>query len=321
MNTTFKLLATSCIAGLMALGGVSSHAQTFPSKPLKFVVPFPAGSATDTVGRVVAQAMSDALGQPIAVENKAGANGIPGADSVKTAVGDPYTLLVTTSTTQAANVSLYKKLPYDPVKDFTPIGMIGSTGFILMVKPEFPAKDMKEFVAHAKANKLAYGHGSSGSLVSGALVAQLGGFEALGVPYKGIPPALVDLMGGQLQFAFADVGNAMTQINGGKLKGLGVTTAKRAGKAPNIAPIGDTVKGYEVSAWFALMAPANIPAADAKKLGETLRAVLAKPEVKEKLANAGIDLDVQDSVALARTIDAEIKKWSGWVKLAGITPE
>jgi tripartite-type tricarboxylate transporter receptor subunit TctC len=229
--------------------------------------------------------------------------------------------LVTTSTTQAANVSLYKKLPYDPVKDFTPIGMIGNTGFVLMVKPEFPAKDMKEFVAYAKANKLAYGHGSSGSLVSGALVAQLGGFEALGVPYKGIPPALTDLMGGQLQFAFADVGNAMTQINGGRLRGLGVTTAVRAGKAPNIPPIGDTVKGYEVSAWFALMAPANIPAADAKKLGDTLRAVLAKPEVKEKLANAGIDLDVQDSTALARTIDAEIKKWSGWVKLAGIAPE
>jgi tripartite-type tricarboxylate transporter receptor subunit TctC len=321
MKKTFKLVAQSCIFGLLALSGISVLAQTFPSKPLKFVVPFPAGSATDTVGRVVAQAMSDALGQPIAVENKAGANGIPGADSVKTAVGDPYTLLVTTSTTQAANVSLYKKLPYDPVKDFTPIGMIGNTGFILMVKPEFPAKDMKEFVAHAKANKLAYGHGSSGSLVSGALTAQLGGFEALGVPYKGIPPALTDLLGGQIQFAFADVGNAMTQINGGKLKGLGVTTVKRAGKAPNIAPIGDTVKGYEVSAWFALMAPANIPVADATKLGETLRVVLAKAEVKEKLANAGIDLDIQDSAALARTIDTEIKKWSGWVKLAGITPE
>ena len=331
MKSTFKLkikfrynlslLATASIVGWLALSAPNVAAQTFPTKPLKFVVPFPAGSATDTVGRVVAQAMSEALGQPIAVENKAGANGIPGAESVKTAVGDPYTLLVTTSTTQAANVSLYKKLPYDPVKDFTPIGMIGNTGFVLMVKPEFPAKDMKEFITYAKTNQLAYGHGSSGSLVSGALVAQLGGFEALSVPYKGIPPALTDLLGGQIQFAFADVGNAMTQINGGKLKGLGVTTTKRAGKAPNIAPIGDTVKGYDVSAWFALMAPANIPAADAKKLGETLRTVLAKPEVKEKLANAGIDLDVQDSAALARTIDAEIKKWSGWVKLAGITPE
>jgi tripartite-type tricarboxylate transporter receptor subunit TctC len=321
MKTTIKLLASSCIAGLLALSGLNAVAQTYPTKPIKFIVPFTAGTATDNVGRILALAMGEALGQSIAVENKAGASGILGAEFVKAAAGDPYTLLVTTSTTQAANVSLFKKLSYDPVKDFTPIGMIGNTGFILMVKPEFPAKDMKEFVAYAKANKLAYGHGSSGSLVSGALVAQLGGFEALSVPYKSIPPALTDLMGGQLQFAFADVGNAMTQINGGRLRGLGVTTAVRAGKAPNIPPIGETVKGYEVSAWFALMAPANIPAADAKKLGDTLRLVLAKPEVKEKLANAGIDLDVQDSAALARTIDAEIKKWSGWVKLAGITPE
>jgi tripartite-type tricarboxylate transporter receptor subunit TctC len=250
------------------------------------------------VGRILAQAMSESLGQPITVENKAGANGIPGADFVKTAQGDPYTLLVTTSTTQAANVSLYKKIPYDPVKDFTPIGKIGGTGFILMVKPDFPAKDMKEFVAYAKTNKLAYGHGSSGSLVSGALVANLGGFEALGVPYKGIPQAMTDLLGGQIQFAFADVGNAMTQIRGGT-----------------------TVKGYDVSAWFALMAPAGVPADAAKKLETTLKAVLAKPEVKEKLANAGIDLDVQDSAQLAKTIDAEIKKWAGWVKLAGIQPE
>ena len=324
MKLTSKLVAAGasvCVALGAAVFSQTALAQAYPTKPLKFVVPFPAGSATDNVGRILAQAMSEALGQPIAVENKAGANGIPGADAVKSATADPYTLLVTTSTTQAANVSLYKKLPYDPVKDFTPIGKIGETGFILMVKPDFPAKDMKEFLSYAKANKLAYGHGSSGSLVSGALVAQLGGFEALGVPYKGIPPALTDLMGGQLQFAFADVGNAVTQINGGRLRGLGVTTAKRAGKAPTVPSIGETVKGYEVSAWFALMAPANIPADAAKKLSDTFKAVLAKPEVKEKMANAGIDLDVQDPAALAKTIDAEIKKWSGWVKLAGIQPE
>lgn len=307
------LLAVACSSAVLA--------QTYPTKPIKFVVPFPAGSATDSVGRIIAQAMSEMLGQPITVENKAGANGIPGADFVKTAQGDPYTLLVTTSTTQAANVSLYKKIPYDPVKDFTPIGKIGGTGFILMVKPDFPAKDMKEFVAYAKTHKLAYGHGSSGSLVSGALVANLGGFEALGVPYKGIPQAMTDLLGGQIQFAFADVGNAMTQIRGGTMRGLGVTTTFRAGRAPNVAPISDTVKGYDVSAWFALMAPAGVPADAAKKLETTLKAVLAKPEVKEKLANAGIDLDVQDSAQLAKTIDAEIKKWAGWVKLAGIQPE
>jgi tripartite-type tricarboxylate transporter receptor subunit TctC len=309
-------VALSCLSA-------QAMAQGFPNKAVKFVVPFPAGSATDVVGRIVAQAMGDALGQAATVENKAGANGILGAEAVKGAAGDPYTLLVTTSTTQAANVSLYKKLPYDPVKDFTPIGKIGETGFILMVPSDFPAKDMKEFIAHGKANpgKLAYGHGSSGSLVSAALLGQMAGLETVSVPYKGIPPALTDLLGGQLQFAFADVGNAVSQMNGGRLKGLGVTTARRAGKAPQVPPIGDTVKDYAVSAWFGLMAPANLPPEAQAKLQATFLAVMAKPEVREKIQNAGIDVDVQDSAQLARTIEGEIKKWALWVKAANISAE
>ena len=311
--------------GLLASLSVSTSAlaQSYPTKPIKFVVPFTAGSATDVVGRILAQAMGDALGQPINIENKGGANGILGAEMVKAAPADGYTFLVTTSTTQAANVSLYKKLPYDPVKDFTPIGKIGETGFILMVKPDFPAKDMKEFIAYAKANpgKLAYGHGSSGSLVSAALLTQMTGVQAVNVPYKSIPPALTDLMGGQIQFAFADVGNAVNQMNGGTLKGLGVTTARRASKAPKVAPIGDTVKDYAVNAWFGLMAPAGLPPEVAKKVNSTFLAVLAKPEVKEKIQNAGIDLDVEDSATLAKTIDSEIKKWATWVKAANITAD
>jgi tripartite-type tricarboxylate transporter receptor subunit TctC len=313
------------IAAPIALTCLSAQAmaQAYPTKAIKFVVPFPAGSATDVVGRIVAQAMGDALGQSGTVENKAGANGILGAESVKAATGDGYTFLVTTSTTQAANVSLYKKLPYDPVKDFTPIGKIGETGFILMVKSDFPAKDMKEFIAYGKANpgKMAYGWGSSGSLVSAALLGQLSGLDTVSVPYKGIPPALTDLLGGQLQFAFADVGNAVSQMNGGRLKGLGITTARRAGKAPQVPPIGDTVKDYAVSAWFGLMAPANLPPEVFAKVQSTFLAVMAKPDVREKIQNAGIDMDVQDSAQLAKTIDGEIKKWAVWVKAANITPE
>lgn len=315
----------AAVAALTLVAGWSGQAlaQAYPSKPLRFVVPFSAGSATDAVGRIVAQAMGEALGQPATVDNKAGANGILGAESVKGAPGDGYTFLVTTSTTQAANVSLYKKLSYDPVKDFTPIGKIGETGFILMVQADFPAKDMKEFIAYGKAHpgKLAYGHGSSGSLVSAALLGQMAGLEFLSVPYKSIPPALTDLLGGQLQFAFADVGNAVSQMNGGRLRGLGVTTAKRAGKAPQVPPIGDTVKDYAVGAWFGLMAPANLPADVRAKVGAAFAAVMAKPEVREKIQGVGIDVDYQDSAQLAKTIDAEIRKWSQWVKAANITPE
>jgi tripartite-type tricarboxylate transporter receptor subunit TctC len=316
-------LAAAATLALLAGWSGQAVAQAYPAKPLKFVIPFSAGSATDAVGRIIAQAMGEALGQTSTVDNKAGANGILGAEAVKGAPGDGYTFLVTTSTTQAANVSLYKKLPYDPVKDFTPIGKIGETGFILMVQADFPAKDMKEFIAYGKANpgKLAYGHGSSGSLVSAALLGQMAGLDFLSVPYKSIPPALTDLLGGNLQFAFADVGNAVSQMNGGRLKGLGVTTAKRAGKAPQVPPIGDTVKDYAMGAWFGLMAPANLPADVKAKVGTAFAAVMAKPEVREKIQNAGIDVDYQDSAQLAKTIDAEIKKWSGWVKAANITPE
>lgn len=323
----FKRTAARIAAAvtLTALAGLSGQAlaQGYPNKPLKFVVPFSSGSATDAVGRIVAQAMGEALGQPSSVENKAGANGILGAEAVKGAPGDGYTFLVTTSTTQAANVSLYKKLSYDPVKDFTPIGKIGETGFILMVQADFPAKDMKEFIAYGKAHpgKLAYGHGSSGSLVSAALLGQMAGLEFLSVPYKSIPPALTDLLGGQLQFVFADVGNAVSQMNGGRLRGLGVTTAKRAGKAPQVPPMGDTVKDYAMSAWFGLVAPAGLPADVKAKVGTAFAAVMAKPEVREKIAGIGIDVDYQDSAQLAKTIDTEIKKWSGWVKAANITPE
>jgi tripartite-type tricarboxylate transporter receptor subunit TctC len=322
-NFRRTLCAGFAIAALSALGLPAAHAQSYPNKPIKFVVPFGAGSATDNVGRILAQAMGEAMGQTITVENKAGANGILGAEAVKGSAADGYTFLVTTSTTQAANVHLYRKLPYDPVKDFTPIGKIGETGFILMVTADFPAKDMKEFVAFAKANpgKLAFGHGSSGSLVSAAMLTELAGLQTVNVPYKSIPPALTDLLGGQIQFAFADTGNAVSQMNGGRMRGLGVTTKKRAGKAPNVPPIGETVKDYNVSAWFGLMAPAGIPADVQKKATATLLAVLAKPEVREKIQGVGIDLDVEDSATLAKTIDAEIKKWGGWVKSAGITPE
>ena len=325
-NRIRRALGTTMLAvwaGGALLPAVVS-AQAFPSRPLKFVVPFPAGSATDNVARIVAQAMSDALGQSVAVENKPGANGILGAEQVKAAAADGHTLLVTTNTTQAANVSLYKKLSYDPVKDFTPIGKIGVTGFVLMVRPDFPAANLKEFLAYARANpgKLSFGHGSAGSLVSGALLNKMGGVNAAAVAYKGIPPALTDLIGGSLEYAFADVGNAAAQIKGGKLKGLGVTTPRRASRAPDVPTIAEAgLPGYEVVAWFGLMAPAHLPADVQKKLSDTLLAVLAKAEVKDKIAGAGVDPDPQDSATLARTIDTEIKRWAQWVKDAGITPE
>ncbi len=328
LGTLAASVATSIAvsASFVTLGAMpaAAQAQGFPNKGFRFVVPFPAGSATDNAARIVAQALSEELKQPIAVENKPGANGILGAEAVKAAAGDPYTILVTTNTTQAANLSLYKKLSYDPVKDFTPIAKIGITGFILMVQPNFPANNLREFIAYGKANpdKMSFGHGSSGSLVSAALMNQMAGIQAQGVAYKGIPPALTDLLGGSLQYAFADVGNAVAQINGGKLKGLAVTTSKRAGRAPTVPTLAEAgVPGYEVAAWFGLMAPANIPADARQRLSNAAVKVISTKDVADRLAAVGIDTDVQDGEQLARTIDAEIKRWAGWVKAANIQPE
>src|SRR5436190_3579489 len=179
-----------------------SHAQGYPAHPVKLLVPFPAGSATDQVARLVGAQLQEALGQPFVVENKAGAQGSIAAAEVAKAAPDGYTLLMTTNTPQAANVSLFKKLNYDPVKDFSPVARVGTTSFILMVRPDFPAKDLKEFLSYAKSKNLSAGYGSSGSQVSLALLKSMGKLDVVDVPYKGIPQAVTDTLGGSLAFTF-----------------------------------------------------------------------------------------------------------------------
>src|SRR5436189_4466897 len=214
-------------------------AQTYPSKPVRLVVPFPAGSATDQIARLAGAELQQALGQPFVVENTAGAQGAIAAAEVAKAAPDGYTLMLTTNTPQAANPSLFKKLNYDPVKDFTPITRYGTTSFMLMVRPDFPAKDLKSFIAHVRSQpgKLAAGYGSSGSQVSIAMLKQLGKLDVVDVPYKGIPQTITDTMGGSLQLTFVDMANALAQAKGGKLKGIGVTNAKRRPLAPAMPEI------------------------------------------------------------------------------------
>src|SRR3954466_8708872 len=255
---------------IVALAAFSVQGQSYPSKPVKLVVPFPAGSATDNVARLMGAQLQEGLGQPFIVENKAGAQGAIAAAEVAKAAPDGYTLMVTTNTPQAANVSLFKKLSYDPVKDFTPITRYGTTSFMLMVRPDFPAKDLKGFIAHARSQpgKLSGGYGSSGSQVSLAMLKQLGKLDIVEVPYKGIPQTITDTMGGSLQLTFVDMANAQAQVKGGKLRGLAVTSAKRSSLAPEMPPIAEELPGYEIIAWFALVAPAKLPEAIVQRLHE-----------------------------------------------------
>jgi tripartite-type tricarboxylate transporter receptor subunit TctC len=300
-----------------------AFSQTYPSRPVKLIVPFPAGSATDHVARLTGTQLQEALGQPFVVENKPGAQGGIAAAEVARAAPDGLTLMVTTNTPQAANVSLFKKLNYDPVKDFAPIARLGTTSFMLMVRPDFPARDLKEFLAHVgkQPGKLSAGYGSAGSQVSLAMLKAMGKLDVVEVPYKGIPQAITDTMGGSLAFTFVDLGNALGQAKGGKLRGLAVTSARRTPLAQEVPALAEELKGYELIAWFGLVAPAKTPAEIVQKLHDATVKGLAKPDVREKFASIGTDVAPLDPSQFSKFIQSEIEHWRKLVKLANIQPE
>jgi tripartite-type tricarboxylate transporter receptor subunit TctC len=302
---------------------LSASAQSYPSKPVKLVVPFPAGSATDQVARVVGQELQAALGQPFVVDNKPGAQGTIAAEGVARSAPDGYTLLVTTNTPQAAAPALFKQLRYDPQKDFEPIARLGTISFMLMVAADFPAKNLREFIAHARANpgKLSGGYGSAGSQVSQAMLRSMGRIEFIDVPFKGLPEAITNVLGGSISFTFADLANALAQQKGGKLRGLAVTSEKRSPLAPEVPAIAEELKGYELIAWFALMAPAGTPKNVVTLLSENTLKILQKKEVIEKFSNLGTDVNPMNPAQLEAFIRTEIAKWSKMAKEAGIQPQ
>ena len=305
----------------LLLGSLQANAQNYPNKPVKLLVPFPAGSATDHIARLTGAELQQALGQPVVVENKPGAQGGIAAAEVAKAAPDGYTLLMTTNTPQAANVSLFKKLNYDPVKDFSPVARLGTTSFMLMVRPEFPAKNLKEFLSYSKGKNQSAGYGSAGSQVSLSMLKSMGKLDVVEVPYKGIPQAVTDTMGSQLAFTFVDLGNALAQAKGGKLRGLAVTSRKRTPLAPDLPAIAEELPGYELIAWFALMAPAGTPKEIVSSLHGLTAKALAKPDVVAKFATLGTDIAPMDPVQLEAFIKSEIGKWARMAKEAGIQPQ
>ena len=307
----------------LLISASAAMAQPYPSRPVKLIVPFPAGSATDQIARVVGQELQGALGQPFVVDNKPGAQGTIAADAVAKSVPDGYTLLVTTNTPQAAAVSLYKHLRYDPVKDFAPVARLGTISFMLMVKRDFPGQDLKSFIVHVKANpgKFSAGYGSSGSQVSQAMLRSMAKLDFVDIPYKGIPQSITDLLGGSLAFTFADLGNGLAQAKGGKLRALAVTSLKRSPLAPDVPAIAEELEGYELIAWFALMAPAGTPKEIVSRLYDVTAKALAKSDVVARFATLGTDVAPMDPAQLAAFIRSEVAKWARLTKEAGIEPE
>jgi tripartite-type tricarboxylate transporter receptor subunit TctC len=318
-----RLMCVGILAAVCS-GAMPAAAQTYPARPIKFVVPFAAGSATDTLARVLAQNISAAKGWTILVENLPGASGMLAAQNVARAAPDGHTVLIATNTTHAANVSLFRKLPYDPVADFAPIGRLGDITLALALHPSVPADDVRGLIAYAKAhpNKLSFGSGSSSSRIAGEMLKTLAGFEMLHVPYKSNPMAITDLLGGQISMVFADLSTTLPQIRAGKVKGLGVSSLRRSPLAPDLPTMVEAgVPGYELTAWFAAFAPANTPEPLVSTLNAAFKAALADDAANTSLLKAGIEPVTSTPMELAAFVTSEMRKWADIVRAAGIQPE
>jgi tripartite-type tricarboxylate transporter receptor subunit TctC len=302
----------------------SAAAQDFPSRAIKFVVPFTAGSATDTLARVLGQKLNAAQGWTVVIENLAGASGQTAASNVARAAPDGHTVFVTSNTTHAANQNLFKKLSYDPIGDFAPITRLGDITLALALHPSIPANNVRELIAYGKANpgKLSFGAGSTSSRMASEMLKARAGFDMLHVPYRANPLAVADLLGGQVSLVFADLSTTLPQIRAGKVKGLGVSSIKRSPLAPDLPTmIEEGIPDYEMIGWFAAFAPAKTPAPVVEKLNGAIKAAVEDKTVQENLLKAGIEPLTSTPDELRAYVISETRKWADIVKAAGIEPE
>lgn len=321
------VLAAAGAACALALAPLAAHAQAaFPTRPITIVVPFSAGGTTDILARVIGQYMSKDLGQPVIVDNRAGAGGNIGAQNVARAAPDGYTILMGTVGTHAINQSLYKKMPFDPIKDFAPLSRVALVPNLLVANPAQPFKSVKELIAYAKANpgKVTFGSSGSGTSIhlSGEMFQHMAGVKMQHVPYRGSSPAVTDLLGGQIAVMFDNMPSAIGHVKAGKLRALAVTTPKRSPALPDVPTIAEAgVPGYSATSWFGLLAPANTPAPVVARLNASILKALADPEVKKKMAEQGAEPFGEKPEQFAEFIRSETAKWGTIVKQSGATAD
>jgi tripartite-type tricarboxylate transporter receptor subunit TctC len=312
-----------CLSAILLTGAVG-HADDYPTRPIKFVVPFAAGSATDAVARIIGEKVSATLKQPVVVENMAGASGVLAAQNVARAAPDGYTILITTNTTHGANQSLLARVPYDALNDFEPITRLAGTQLVLLVTPSLPVNSVSELIAHARANpgKLTFGSGSSSSRVCGELLKMRANIDIAHVPYRSIPPSVTDVISGQISMAFADPQSGLPQVQAGKAKALAVSGTTRLKLAPDLPTMQEAgVPNYDITAWFAAFAPAKTPKRVIDTLHKALSDAANDPVVGARLVAVGIDPTSSSPEELRNFVVAEIKKWAEIVQAAGIKPE
>jgi tripartite-type tricarboxylate transporter receptor subunit TctC len=313
-----SILFAGLLLGLAAPQAVAA-ADDYPNRQIKIIVPFPAGAGPDQVARMLGQYLQDALGQTVLIENRAGALGSIGAQEVARSAPDGYTLLMGTNTTQAANVAMLKSLPYDPARDFAPIIRTITTAMVLVVKPEFPARDLAQFMDYAKTHKnMTAGYGSGASQISIGQLQSRGGMSVIAASYRGIPQAITDVMGGAIDLAFADFSLAIPQMQGGTLRGIGVTSPKRNELTPNLPALADAMPGFEATIWYGLLAPAGTPEPVINKLYAASNKFLSMPATREKLASVGVIVSTMPPDEFGKFIRSEIVRWTADAKAAGI---
>ena len=322
---TFRILRTLAALALWACAALA-HAQSYPAKPVRIIVPYPAGGTTDIIARIAAAQLAERLRQPFVVENRAGASGAIGAVAVAQSAPDGYTLVMGTASSHGINSALQKNLPYDAVKDFAPVTVVASTPNIVVVHPSVPAKTLGELLALAKAQpgKINFGSTSPGGSphMSAELLKMMAGVDMTHVPYKGAAPMLTDLIGGQIQAGFDNLPSTIGFVRGGKVRALAVTTPQRWPGAPDIPTVAESgVPGYEVSGWFGLLAPAGTPKAVLDTLQSAVAQAVQQPEVARQLRDLGAEPVANKPEAFARDIAADVEKWRKVVQATGVRLE
>ena len=315
----------SLVLGLSAVYSGAVSAQAYPSKPIKAIVPFAAGSATDQIARAFAAKMGEILEQPVVVENKAGVNGMLGADAVAKSAPDGYTILIGTNSTNAALKSLMKKLPYDQDTAFAPVAYLGSVPLIIAVNNDVPVKTLAELVAMAKAKpeQVTFASASTSQLVSSEVLASMANVKMTNVPYKSGPAAMTDLIGGQVNMFSADFAVMLPQVKAGKVRGLAVTSTKRSKAIPELPTVNEALglKDYELIAYFAVFAPAGTPADIIQKLNRAINTAAGNKDILDRFAALGFETEPGTPEALAKRSKAETDKWAKAIRDAKIEPQ
>jgi tripartite-type tricarboxylate transporter receptor subunit TctC len=320
-----KLLSTVCTAALLTLSCGGALSQNYPTKPVKIIVPFGPGGFTDVVARILGVKLSESLGQPVVIENKPGAGSMIGSDQVAKSAPDGHTLLIVSST-HVISPWIYKSLPYDPIKAFTPVTKLVDSPYVLLTNPKVPAKNVQEFIALAKSkpNDIHYassGNGSAQHLIGG-LFASMTKTQLKHVPYRSSSAAATDLVAGVVESSFAGVPNALAQVPNGRLNALAVTSAKRIPQLPNVPTMQEAgVPGYDATIWLAMLAPAGTPASIVNRLNSDIAKIMSSPETQKAMYEAGVEVSLSTPAALSQLMVSELDKWGKVAKEAGITLE